>query len=349
MTGSTWGVAPGSCMRPRPWRCGEPDRNPHPQPTTHNFRTTQTVCLYIQPKPAVVSCRMSRHAAPIRRRWSCLLVLAAVLAGSAASLRAYGPQGFDTVVIDAGHGGYDLGGGPGQRIAESTYTLDTARRLQRALRSRGFRTVMTRDQDVFVTLRDRVAIGASYRNAVFVSVHYNSGSRLDAHGYETYYYRSDSFGLASRLHTAQLASLNTEDRHVRRRGFYVLRNPSTPAVLCEGGFLTNPGEASTIMSSSYRERWAQNIAAALVEQRRFGDPTELGYQPPVTTEHFSSGRRSSSSRGRSHGRSRGGHHTRGRSSGGRSHGRSTSGSRHGRSSSGSHHSSGKSTSKKKHH
>ena len=196
------------------------------------------------------------------------------------------------MVIDAGHGGYDRGGGPGQRIAESTYTLDTARRLQRALRSRGFRTVMTRDEDVFVTLRDRVAIGASYRNAVFVSVHYNSGSRLDAHGYETYYYRSDSFGLASRLHAAQLSTLNTEDRHVRRRGFYVLRNPSTPAVLCEGGFLTNPGEASTIMSSSYRERWAQNIAAALVEQRRYGDPAELGYQPPVTTEHFYRGRRS---------------------------------------------------------
>ncbi len=293
---------------------------------------------------------MSRHAAPIRRRFSCLFVFAVVLAASVAGVQAYGPQGFDTVVIDAGHGGYDRGGGPGQRIAESTYTLDTARRLQRALRSRGFRTVMTRDQDVFVTLRDRVAIGASYRNAVFVSVHYNSGSRLDAHGYETYYYRSDSFGLASRLHAAQLSSLDTEDRHVRRRGFYVLRNPSTPAVLCEGGFLTNPSEANTIMNSSYRERWAQNIAAALTEQRRYGDPSELGYQPPVTTEHFYRG---GHSRGHGRGhytRGRGGRHGRGRSSGGRHHGRS-GGSHHGRSSGGGHHhgGSGKSTSKKRHH
>ena len=281
---------------------------------------------------------MSRHVAPIRRRSSLILLLAFTVAvgGWRNEARAYGPQGFDTVIIDPGHGGYDRGGGPGQRIAESTYTLDTAIRLQRALRARGFRTVMTRTEDVFVTLRDRVYIGASYPNAVFVSVHYNSGARLDAHGYETYYYREDSFGLASRLHAAQLASLNTEDRHVRRRGFFVLRNPATPAVLCEGGFLTNPEEASVILSSSYRERWAQNIANALVQQRRYGDPGELGYQPPVTTEHFATGGGRSS---RHHGRSSG------RSSR-RSHGRS-SGSRHRSGGSGSRHST--SSSRQVHH
>ncbi len=293
---------------------------------------------------------MSRHAAPLRRWFSRLLAFAAVCIAAVGAARASGPQGFDTVVIDAGHGGYDRGGGPGQRIAESTYTLDTAQRLQRALRQRGFRTVMTRNEDVFVTLRDRVAIGASYRNAVFISVHYNSGARVDASGYETYYYRTDSFGLASRLHAAQLATLDIEDRHVRRRAFYVLRNPSTPAVLCEGGFLTNPREAAIILTSSYRERWAQNIADALVQQRRSGDPGELGYQPPVTTEHLGGGNYSHhSARGRSHGRSHGGrsYSRRGRGGGSR-HGRSSGGSsHHGRSSGSSHHSSS-TTHKKKH-
>ena len=295
---------------------------------------------------------MSRHAASSLRRLSYLLASTLALVGMAGKSQAYGPQGFDTVIIDAGHGGYDRGGGPGQRIAESVYTLDTSARLQRALRQRGFKTVMTRSSDVFVTLRDRVAIGASYRNAVFVSVHYNSGSRLDARGYETYYYRSDSFGLASRLHGAQLASLDTEDRRVRRRPFYVLRNPSTPAVLCEGGFLTNPQEASSIMSSSYRERWAQNIAAALLEQRRYGDPASLGYQPPVTTERTYTSRSRGGSRhsirgsrhgGRSsHGR---GGSRRGKSSGG-SHGKSSKGSKgssHSKSKGGSH------STGKKHH
>ncbi len=227
-----------------------------------------------------------------------------MLAASEGTSLAYGPRGFDTVVIDAGHGGYDRGGGPGQAIPEKPYTLDTALRLERALQRRGFRTVMTRTDDIFVSLPERVAIANSYRNAIFVSVHYNSAPRLDAHGYETYYYRGDSFGLATRLHHAQLASLDTEDRHVRRRGFYVVRRPAIPAVLCEGGFLTNPGESRIVLNASYRQRWAENIANAITAQSREGDPYELGYQPPVTTErlvvhHSSRGR----SRGRSHGRS----------------------------------------------
>jgi hypothetical protein len=155
-----------------------------------------------------------------------------------------------------------------------------------------------------------VAIADSYPGAIFVSVHYNSGSRSAAHGYETYYYRADSFGLATRLHQAQLATLDTEDRHVRRRGFFVLRRPDIPAVLCEGGFLTNPEESSIILTPAYRQRWAENAAAAIAAQSRYGDPTDLGYQPPVTTErlvvsHVSSGRVSST-----HGRYRHGGSTR---------------------------------------
>ncbi len=217
--------------------------------------------------------------------------------------RASGPRGFSTVVIDAGHGGIDRGGGPGQILPEKPYTLDTALRLQRALRSRGVHTVMTRTQDVFVPLPVRAAIASAQRNAIFISIHYNSAPREGAHGIETYYYRSDSFGLATRLHQAQLASLDTEDRHVRRRGFFVLRRPSIPAVLCEGGYLTNGAESHEILNSSYRERWAQNIADAIVAQQRLGDPVALGAQPAVTTERLPGVRHYT---GRRHGSSRGG-------------------------------------------
>ena len=106
---------------------------------------------------------------------------------------------------------------------------------------------------------------------MFVSVHYNSGPRADAHGYETYYYRSDSFGLASRLHRAQLATLNTEDRHVRRRGFYVVRTRDTRRAV-RRRVSDQPAGGRTIMRTSYRQRWAENIADALVAQRREGDP-----------------------------------------------------------------------------
>src|SRR5215212_12074685 len=76
-----------------------------------------------------------------------------------------------TVVIDAGHGGHDRGGMPGQRIPEKGYALDVARRLEANLRAAGFRTVMTSGGDYFVGLGGRCAIANRQRNAVFISVH----------------------------------------------------------------------------------------------------------------------------------------------------------------------------------
>jgi N-acetylmuramoyl-L-alanine amidase len=66
-----------------------------------------------------------------------------------------------TVVIDAGHGGYDRGGIPGQRVAEKEMTLDVAQRLKKTMAASGYRVVMTRDSDVFVPLGTRVAIANS--------------------------------------------------------------------------------------------------------------------------------------------------------------------------------------------
>ena len=86
--------------------------------------------------------------------------------------------------IDAGHGGYDRGGIPGQRVAEKEMTLDVAQRLKKVLAASGYRVVMTRDSDVFVPLGTRVAIANSYANAIFVSVHFNSAKRSGASGIE---------------------------------------------------------------------------------------------------------------------------------------------------------------------
>jgi N-acetylmuramoyl-L-alanine amidase len=90
-----------------------------------------------------------------------------------------------TVVIDAGHGGYDRGGIPGQTVADKEMTLDVAQRLKKVLAASGYRVVMTRDGDVFVPLGTRVAIANSYSNAIFVSIHFNSAKRSGAGGIET--------------------------------------------------------------------------------------------------------------------------------------------------------------------
>ena len=170
---------------------------------------------------------------------------------------------FTTVVIDAGHGGFDRGGIPRQRVAEKTVALDVAQRLRRALDRQGYRTIMTRDDDYFVPLPRRVAIANSYKNAIFVSVHFNSARRIGANGIETYFYSSESAPLAVSIHRHVLAGAPSDNRGIRQRGYYVLRKTKIPAVLVECGFLTNPHEAELAQTAGYRQKLADEIAQGI--------------------------------------------------------------------------------------
>jgi N-acetylmuramoyl-L-alanine amidase len=185
----------------------------------------------------------------------------------AALLFAVAPAEAKTVVLDAGHGGHDRGGVPGDPYAEKIYTLDVARRIRSRLTEAGYNVVMTRSDDTFIGLGQRCAIANSQRGAIFVSVHFNSAPRRGADGIETYYYTGKSAGLASAIHARLVRAAGTEDRHVRTRGYYVLRNNRLPAVLCECGFLTNGAEGRRIAGSAeHRQRLADAIVAGIMTQ-----------------------------------------------------------------------------------
>ena len=173
---------------------------------------------------------------------------------------AQGERPSTIVVIDAGHGGFDRGGIAGQRVAEKTMNLDVAQRLKAVLAAYGYRVVMTRDSDVFVPLGTRVAIANSYRNAIFVCIHFNAAPRRAASGIETYFYSSQSLSLASAIHYYVAGGAPSANRGVRRRGFYVLRRTTIPSVLVECGFLTNATEAQYAQSALYRQKLAEEIA-----------------------------------------------------------------------------------------
>ena len=192
-----------------------------------------------------------------------LTTFLACSAYAAKGSRSSGGDSSPTIVIDAGHGGYDRGGIPGQRVSEKDMTLDVARRLKSVLEANGYRVVMTRDSDVFVPLGTRTAIANSYRNAIFVSVHFNSATRRGASGIETYFYSRDSLALASAIHHYVAGGAPSENRGVRRRGYFVLRRTNMPAVLVECGFLTNPSEAAYAQNASYRQKLAEAIAAGV--------------------------------------------------------------------------------------
>src|SRR6266487_4914176 len=195
------------------------------------------------------------------------LLIALLACGSSYAARASRTSessgSLTTVVIDAGHGGHDRGGIPGQKIAEKDMTLDVAQRLRNVLAASGYHVVMTRDSDMFVPLPTRVAIANSYRNAIFVCIHFNATKRMGAGGIETYFYSRDSLPIASAVHYYVAGGAPSSNRGVRRRGYYVLRRTNVPAVLVECGFLTNPTEAAYAQTASYRQKLAEEIAAGV--------------------------------------------------------------------------------------
>jgi N-acetylmuramoyl-L-alanine amidase len=193
--------------------------------------------------------------------------LAVFLSGCASS--PYGVGRFGTVVLDAGHGGLDRGAkGMDGRSLEKVYALDTAKRIERGLRSRGYRVVMTRKRDYFVPLPSRVAISNRQRGAVFVSIHYNWTRRSAVSGTETFYYNSRSYPLAANIQREVDRAAPTPNRGVKRSRFHVLRNNARPAALVELGFMSNPRELRLIKSASYRQRLADAVVRGIVKSSR---------------------------------------------------------------------------------
>lgn len=174
---------------------------------------------------------------------------------------------FRTVVIDPGHGGQDNGGQWGQ-VYEKHLALDTATRLENNLKRMGFQTVMTRRSDYFITLPQRVAIGNSYKNAIFVCVHFNYTWKEQVSGLETFYYSSEGQRLAQCVQASLVGRTHTLDRSAKFARFYVLRNSTLPAILVEGGFVTNETERQRMKSGGFREAIARGVAEGIQRYRR---------------------------------------------------------------------------------
>lgn len=176
---------------------------------------------------------------------------------------------FRTVVIDAGHGGHDKGGQWGL-VYEKHLALDTAVRLEGHLRRMGYRTVMTRRSDYFITLPQRVAIGNRHRNAIFVSIHYNYTWKQGVSGLETFYHSPQSQRLAQFVQQGMLRRVRAVDRGAKFARYYVIRHTTIPSILVEGGFVSNRAERDRLKSGWYREAIARGVADGIERYRRGG-------------------------------------------------------------------------------
>ena len=165
---------------------------------------------------------------------------------------------FNTVVIDAGHGGYDSGTRSRWGGREKDSTLDVALRLDPKVRAAGFQTVLTRRTDTFIELNERAAISNRQDNAVFVSIHFNDSPKRAISGTEVYYKSSVSRPLAERILAKVSALPGDHGRFVKIANFRVLRLNEYPAVLVECGYLSNRSEGARDATPAHHERLEQS-------------------------------------------------------------------------------------------
>jgi N-acetylmuramoyl-L-alanine amidase len=118
---------------------------------------------------------------------SAALAACLIAAALSAPLPARASDAFDTVVIDAGHGGEDAGARGPAGTLEKDLVLRASRALGERLRARGLRVVQTRGGDVFVPLEERTAIANDARGDLFVSIHANAAEDAGSRGTETYF------------------------------------------------------------------------------------------------------------------------------------------------------------------
>jgi N-acetylmuramoyl-L-alanine amidase len=196
------------------------------------------------------------------------------------------------IVLDPGHGGRS----PGAKSVldnryEKEFTLDWALRAQRALAGNGWKVHLTRTNDTEVSIIERIALADLWHADLFISLHFNSTYPMnDPSGIETYCltpsgmpssynrdfddspdqvfpnnaYDAENLQFALWLHHACLEATTAKDRSVHRSRFLgVLRNQTRPAILIEGGFLSNPTEARRIADPAYRQLLGAALARAI--------------------------------------------------------------------------------------
>lgn len=195
------------------------------------------------------------------------------------------------ICIDPGHGGKDTGK-IDKMHQEKRHTLLLAMELGKRLQQQGFKVIYTRTGDQYVDLANRTAMANRYDADLFISLHYNSAGSRSVKGAEIYCLtpagvESSNSGpgpsrvgdytgnrnnaknmlLAYTIQRSIVRDTGLQDRGIKRARFEVLRSAKMPAVLIEGGFMSNPDEARKIYDPAFRKKLAAAIADGVIAYR----------------------------------------------------------------------------------
>jgi N-acetylmuramoyl-L-alanine amidase len=179
----------------------------------------------------------------------------------------------NVIVLDPGHGGEDYGthSTTKPRYQEKYLNLTTTMLLKSYLEQMGYHIILTRKSDVFISLEQRAEFANKKNPQLFVSIHYNSAPSKEAEGIEIYYYPSvedkqrmnESKKLAQSILTKVVDQTQAKSRGIKNGNFAVIRETKMPAVLIEGGFLTNESEMEKIKNPLYLKKIAWGIATGI--------------------------------------------------------------------------------------
>jgi N-acetylmuramoyl-L-alanine amidase len=212
-----------------------------------------------------------------------------------------------TVVLDAGHGGFDKGARSSYGT-EKEYALDVARLLRPLLQAKGFKVILTRENDVFLPLELRAHIANQTRDSIFVSIHFNATSNRDATGFEIFSLTprgapstaddalalsflnmqagssvdAQSFELSAAVYHSMLGHIPEFDRGIKRARFAVLRRTKMPAILVEGGFLSETSDSKLVANPAWRGKLAEAISVGIENYR---NATEKRQRPMLVADY----------------------------------------------------------------
>ena len=185
-----------------------------------------------------------------------------------------------TVVIDAGHGGFDSGKVGVDGTLEKDVNLSIAKKLEQLLRQADVNVVMTRELDESLGTFDssnqkrqdmdsRVSIMNDQNPDCVISIHQNSYPDESIDGAQVFYYTGSASGrdLAVLLQEILVTSVDPSNhRKVKADGsYYLLRNVSAPIVIVECGFLSNWEESKKLVDDTYQHKLAWAIHLGVLQ------------------------------------------------------------------------------------
>lgn len=174
-------------------------------------------------------------------------------------------HGFN-IVLDPGHGGNDPGATGFNYVQEKDLTLAMSNAIAGKLRAAGANVIMTRTNDTYVSLAERIQISHSYDTDAFLSIHYNAYPISTVNGFSTHFYTSGrDRQLAQTIQSELAKNVGIHSRGLMQDDYFVLRENRHLAVLLELGFMTNMGDFGQIQSANYEQQVATGITNALIK------------------------------------------------------------------------------------